>query len=137
MFDQNTYTQLVAAQQLQDVANHVLQAALKPSTSKAYQPHWDSFVQFVMQFLKSPFQLPIDIHVLIMFLSYLFEQGKGYSTILGYLSGVGYHMKFEGSIRHLVSQVVGLLPINMPILVRLNRVVSLSVIISCSYEKKL
>ncbi len=87
----------MAAQQLQDVVNHVLQAALKPSTSKTYQHHWDSFVQFVTQFLNSPFHLPIDIQVLIMLLSYLFEQGKGYSTILGYLCGVSYHMKLRGA----------------------------------------
>ncbi len=82
----------MAAQQLQDVLQ-----ALKTSTSKTYQNHWDSFVQFVKQFLNSPFQLTIDIQVLIMFLSYLFEQSKGYSTILVYLCGVtvSYHMKLR------------------------------------------
>ncbi len=78
----------MAAQQLQDVANHVVQAVVKPSTSKTNQHHWDSCVQFVAQFFNSSFQLPIDIQVLIMFLSYLFEQVKGYSTILGYLCDV-------------------------------------------------
>ncbi len=42
---------------------------------------------------------------------------------------------FYAGVKYLVPQVAGLLPINMPILVRLNRAVM--AIISCSYEKKL
>ncbi len=42
---------------------------------------------------------------------------------------------FMQGIKNVVPQVAGLLPINMPILVRLNRAVI--AIISCSYEKNL
>ncbi len=60
--------------ELQVVATHVLGVALKPPTSRSYLHHWERFVHFVRKILLLPFILPLDTHVFIMFMSYLFAK---------------------------------------------------------------
>ncbi len=81
--------------ELQVVATHVLAAALKPATTRSYLHYWERFVYFVSKILLFPFILPLDTHVFIMFLSYLFDQSLSYSTILYYVGAINYHLKLR------------------------------------------
>ncbi len=84
------------ARQLQNVADQIIRAALKLGTRNSHQHHWDCLVQFVQDILEVPFVLPLDTHMVIMFLSYLFDQGKRYSTLLNYLAGINHNLKMRG-----------------------------------------
>ncbi len=42
------------------------------------------------------FVLSLDMHTVIMFLSYLFDQGKRYSTLLNCLAGINHNLKLRG-----------------------------------------
>jgi hypothetical protein len=80
------------------------------------------------------FDLPLDKHVILLFLAHLFDTGKKYSTILGYLSALNYNLKmrsFSGcsnsfviskflvGIKNLSPPAAALLPISKEILGKL------------------
>ncbi len=97
-----------------------------------------------------PFILPLDTHVFIMFLSYLFDQSLSYSTILNYAGAINYHSKssslpdysdsfivkkFMKSLRNLSPRAASLLPITHDMLESL--ILSVDRVIQSEYERKL
>ncbi len=84
-----------ATTKFQLIGSRVINAAVKPSTARNYQHHWERFRHFVMTVLLLPFQLPLDTQIIIMFLSYLYDQGLTYSTILSYVVAINHNLKIR------------------------------------------
>ncbi len=49
----------------------------------------------MIQVLNKQFQLPIETHDIIMFLSYLHDNGRKYGTLLRYLSAISFHLRMK------------------------------------------
>ncbi len=149
-YEQNGHSISSVTRELQIVVDQILAAAHKPSTSKTYDHHWEYFKQFVENILSMPFEPPIETHVVIMFLAYLFDQCKKYCTLLNYLVAINYQFKirslpycnnsfviktFLEGAKNLSPQSAALLSITIPMLQRL--IFSVEKIITSNYDKKL
>ncbi len=82
----------------------------------------------MIQVLNKQFQLPIETHDIIMFFSYLHDNGRKYGTLLGYLSAISFHLrmkslpnccssfmvrKFIQGVKNLSTPMAALLPITL------------------------
>ena len=69
----------------------LLEAVLAPSTKRAYQHAWKTFVSFAVQFGYAHF--PVNEATIIQFVTYLFNQGRACTSIKSTLSAIGYYHK--------------------------------------------
>ncbi len=72
---------------------NILDAALRPSTRRAYQRHWETFDRFCYSHLGIDAKLPADINHILLFLAYLHTTNRKHSTLQNYVSALSYRHK--------------------------------------------
>ena len=75
---------------ISDTTKNILSASLRTSTSDKYNIYWKQFLQFCSKIGIS--QSNISIHVILNFLSYLYDNNKSYSLIRTARSAISYHI---------------------------------------------
>jgi hypothetical protein len=80
------------AQHLTGSAQSIVDAALVPATQLAYKASWDKFELFCREHGLQP-SLPISKHLLVNFLTSLFEKGLAPSTLFSHASAISYFHK--------------------------------------------
>ena len=85
----------------------ILEQALAPSTQQSYRRAWSIFCTFLAEVMLQPeVILPQDPTTVSIFAVHLSRQGFKVSTILSYLSALGYVHRLVGAIDPVKSQVV-------------------------------
>ena len=67
--------------------------ALRPSTRKAYQQHWDAFTQFLVNQLGVQVGVPANPRHVLLFLADLYDKNLQHATLLNYASAIAYQHK--------------------------------------------
>ena len=86
-----------AAAELASIASFLLRSGLQPSSIPTYQRAWKLFHQFFVSTFHHPFRaLPISPSILALFIAYLFRSQYAPSTVMTYVSCLGYCHKLKG-----------------------------------------
>ncbi len=72
---------------------NILDTALRPSTRRAYQRHWDTFDRLCYSHLGIDAKLPADVNHILLFLAYLHTANRKHSTLQSYVSALSYRHK--------------------------------------------
>lgn len=75
--------------------NHLLNSALSPSTRLSYANTWQNFENFLSSFNYSS-NLPIDEHMIGIYITHLWRSNLKPSTIRTYMSAISYFHKING-----------------------------------------
>ncbi|XP_048576074.1 uncharacterized protein LOC125557473 [Nematostella vectensis] len=79
------------------ILNELLGNALSSGSQQAYARAWNTFRQFYHQFYRTDqLNLPLGTPTLALFISYLRAKQLAASTILSYMSSIGYVHKLKG-----------------------------------------
>ena len=74
--------------------NHLLNSALRPSTRLSYVNTWQNFEKFSMAFNYCT-RLPINAHIIALYITHLWRSNLKPSTIRTYLSAISYFHKIN------------------------------------------
>ena len=86
-----------AATELGSIASFLLRSSLQPSSIPTYQPAWKLFHKFYNSTFHHLFRaMPISASILPLFLAYLFHSRYAPSTVMTYVSCLGYCHKLKG-----------------------------------------
>ena len=75
---------------------HIVDAALRPSTHKSYNHHWEAFISFCRSTFDASFSPPATPFQLNLFLTHLFKKGLQHATILNYTSAIAHYHRLLG-----------------------------------------
>lgn len=74
----------------------LLDAALAPNTKKAYSNAYQNFMKFLLKFYPSVNFTSVTLDMLIIYVSFLFNEGRNPNTITSYLAALSYYFKLHG-----------------------------------------
>ena len=82
---------------IRPIASFLLCSTLQPSATPTYQRAWRLFHPFFISTFQFPFGvMPISSSVLSLFIAYLFRSRYALSTVMTYVSALGYYYKLQG-----------------------------------------
>ena len=70
---------------------------MQQTTQDAYLHHWNALTSFMSDILHTKTELPINTHVVALFISHLYSKNLQYSTIRTYVSAISYVHKMTAN----------------------------------------
>jgi site-specific recombinase XerD len=79
-----------------NTAELLLDAAIAPNTKSTYSTAMQQMLIFLDKYFPKAELVDFTVEKIVLFIAYLFEEGKSPYTISTYLAALSYYLKFKG-----------------------------------------